>query len=108
GGQAGRTSTAFLFEGQWDFDRHESLFGRIESVDNDELFNTMPTDPRYGLPFRVTKYALGYAYRLHLAGPLNLALGGTADVYTKPAALDSAYGKFPVSGTVFAKLSLGH
>ena len=56
----------------------------------------------------MTKFQLGYAYRLHLTGPLNLAVGGTAAAFAKPSALDAAYGKHPMGYTLFAKLSLGH
>jgi hypothetical protein len=38
---------------------------------------------------------------------VNLALGGSASLYAKPAALEAAYGRNPVSYTLFAKLSLG-
>ena len=60
------------------------------------------------VPFRVSKFQLGYAYRMPLTGPFNLALGGTASTFAKPKALDSAYGKNPMGFTLFAKLSLGH
>jgi len=50
----------------------------------------------------------GYAYRLPLAGPFSLALGGSASAYAKPAALDAVYGKNPWGYTLFAKLMLGN
>ena len=55
----------------------------------------------------MTKAEIGYAYRLPIAGPLGLALGGTVAAYAKPDALDAAYGDDPVSWTVFAKLAVG-
>ena len=103
----GGTLTAFLAEANWDLDDHHTLFGRIENVKNDELFPD-DLDPRHEVPFRVSKFQLGYAYRMPLTGPLNLALGGTISAFAKPRALDSAYGKTPVGLTLFAKLSLGH
>jgi len=39
---------------------------------------------------------------------VTLALGGSVAAYAKPDALDPYYGKSPVSGTAFAKLSLGN
>jgi hypothetical protein len=103
----GPTLIAWLAEANWDIDDHHTLFGRIENVKNDELF---PDDlnPLHEVPFRVSKFQLGYAYRLPLTGPLNLALGGTVSAFAKPDALDVAYGKNPVGATLFAKLSLGH
>ena len=103
----GPTLTAYLAEANWDIDDHHTLFGRIENVKNDELFPD-EADPLHETPFRVTKFQAGYAYRLPITGPLNLALGGTVSAFAKPDALDIAYGKNPVGATVFAKLSLGH
>jgi hypothetical protein len=103
----GPTLTAFLAEANWDITEHHTLFGRIENVKNDELFPD-ERDPLHETPFRVTKFQAGYAYRLPLAGPVNLALGGTVSAFAKPDALDVAYGKNPIGATVFAKLSLGH
>jgi hypothetical protein len=103
----GRTSTALFLEGSYQFSARETVFSRLESVDNDELFNATPLDPRFGVAYRVNKFTLGYGYTLPLTGPLSATFGGSASVYAKPAALDSAYGKFPVSGTFFVKFSLG-
>ncbi len=103
----GRTLTAWLAEANWDIDDHHTLFGRVESVRNDELFPDH-ADPLHDMPFRVGKFQAGYAYRLPLTGALNLALGGTVSAFAKPAALDAAYGKTPMGFTVFAKLALGH
>lgn len=103
----GRTLTAFLAEANWDIDDHHTIFGRFENVRNDELFPDHD-DPLHEVPFRVSKFQAGYAYRLPLTGPLNLALGSTVSAFAKPDALDAAYGKNPMGLTVFAKLSLGH
>jgi hypothetical protein len=103
----GPTLTAFLAEANWDIDDHHTVFGRFENVKNDELFPDHD-DPLHETPFRVSKFQLGYAYRLPLTGPLNLALGGTISAFAKPDALDAAYGKNPMCFTLFAKFSLGH
>ncbi|HEX7710681.1 MAG TPA: hypothetical protein VF418_07050 [Sphingomonadaceae bacterium] len=103
----GRTLTAWLGEANWDLDRANSLFGRIENVANDELFPA-ETDPLHDVPFRVTKFEAGYARHFALAGPLSLTLGASGDAYAKPAALDPYYGDHPLGYTLFAKLSLGH
>jgi hypothetical protein len=101
----GPTLTAWIGEVNWDLTKHHTLFGRIENVNNDELFPDH-ADPLLDVTFRVSKLQVGYAYRVPL-GPLNLALGGTASAFAKPDALDAAYGKSPMGYTVFAKLSLG-
>lgn len=103
----GPTLTAYLVEANWDIDDHHTVFGRFENVKNDELFPDHD-DPLHEVPFRVSKLQAGYAYRLPLTGPLNLALGGTVSTYAKPNALDAAYGNNPMGFTLFAKLSLGH
>jgi hypothetical protein len=102
----GPTLTAWLAEANWDFDEHHTLFGRIENVKNDELFPDH-TDPLHEVPFRISKFQAGYAYRLPLTDNVNLALGGTVSAFAKPNALDTAYGKNPMGATLFAKLSLG-
>jgi hypothetical protein len=102
----GPTLTAWLAEVNWDITDHHTLFGRIENVRNDELFPD-DLDPLHEVPFRVSKFQIGYAYRLPLTDTVNLALGGTASAFAKPAALDAAYGKNLVGYTLFARLSLG-
>ncbi|WP_037492616.1 hypothetical protein [Sphingomonas sp. PAMC 26605] len=102
----GRVLTAWLAEANWDIDQHHTLFARAEDVANDELFPDH-RDPLHDRKFRVGKLEAGYAYRLPFVGPFDLALGGALGVYATPAALDAAYGAFPVSFSLFAKVSLG-
>lgn len=102
----GYTLTAWLAEANWDLSRHHSLFGRVENVGNDELFPDHE-NPLHDARFRVTRFEGGYAYRIPLATRTELALGGSVAAYAKPRALDAAYGKAPVSGTVFARLAIG-
>jgi hypothetical protein len=102
----GDTLTAWVGEANWDLSKHHSLFGRVENVANDELFPDH-ADPLHDARFRVTRFEGGYAYRVPL-GQAELALGGSVAAYAKPGALDAAYGKAPVSGTLFARLSLGN
>lgn len=101
----GGSLTAWLAEANWDLDEHNTVFGRVENVANDELFPDH-ADPLHDRTFRVSKFQLGYARRLPL-GPFELALGGSASAYAKPAALDAAYGDNPWGYTLFARLSLG-
>ncbi|MEN2785857.1 hypothetical protein ACFOKI_10375 [Sphingomonas qilianensis] len=102
----GRTLTAWLGEVNYDLSARHSVFGRVENVANDELFPD-DDDPLHHQRFRVTKLEGGYAYRMPIAGPVGLAVGGAVGTYVLPAALDAAYGKVPVSFTLFAKLMLG-
>ncbi|WP_294099442.1 hypothetical protein [Sphingomonas sp.] len=102
----GNTLTAFVGEANWDIGRHHSLFGRVENVANDELFPDH-ADPLHDRRFRVTRFEGGYAYRIQLSDKAQLALGGSLAAYAKPSALNAAYGRAPLSGTLFARLSLG-
>lgn len=103
----GPTLTAWLMEANWDIDYQHTLFMRAENVRNDELFPDHD-DPLHEIPFRVSKFQAGYAWRVPLQGPVGLALGGSVAAFAKPIALDAAYGKSPIGATVFARLSLGH
>jgi hypothetical protein len=102
----GDTLTAWTGEANWNLSRHHTVFGRIENVANDELFPDHD-DPLHDTKFRLTRFEGGYAYRIPLAKQTELALGGSLATYAKPSALDAAYGKAPVSGTVFARLAVG-
>jgi hypothetical protein len=101
----GDTLTAWLAEANWNVDQHNTLFGRVENVANDEFFPDH-AHPLHDQAFRVTKFQLGYARRIPI-GPVELALGGSVSAYAKPAALDAYYGNRPVGYTLFAKISLG-
>jgi hypothetical protein len=101
----GPTLTAWLAEANWDITDRHALFGRIENVENDELFPDH-AHPLHDQPFRVTKLQAGYAYTLPL-GPFALSLGGSAAAFLKPDALDPFYGEDPMGYTLFAKLTLG-
>jgi hypothetical protein len=100
----GPTLTAFLGEAEWDATRHDTLFGRIENVNNDELFPD-PASAFHDGAFRVTKFQLGYARRYQI-GPIELAAGGSVSAFAKPALLDTAYGRHPMGYTGFVRLSL--
>ena len=102
----GDTLTAWVSEANWDIGAHHSLFGRIENVANDELFPDH-ADPLHDRKFRVTRFEGGYAWRIALSANTQLALGGSVGAYAKPRALDASYGRAPVSGTLFARFSLG-
>ncbi|MDE2403439.1 MAG: hypothetical protein KGM17_01825 [Sphingomonadales bacterium] len=100
----GETLTAWIGEASWDFSRHDTVFGRIENVANDELFPD-PAAALHDVAFRVTKLQAGYARRIPL-DRFELALGGSLSGFIKPAALAAAYGDAPLQGTLFARLTL--
>jgi hypothetical protein len=103
----GDTLTAWLGEVSYDLSPRHSLFARIESVANDELIPDHH-DPLHDLPFRVVKSQAGYAWNTPIgSGPVHLALGGSANLYGKPAVLDGIYGNSPWGYTLFARLTIG-
>lgn len=102
----GKALSAFLAEATYDITPRHVVFGRAENVANDELFPD-EASPLHDREFRVTKLEAGYAYRLPIASPLELALGGTVAAYVKPRALNPAYGDAPVSWTLFTRLAVG-
>lgn len=102
----GPALSAWLAEVNYDLSKHHSLFGRFENVANDELVPDHG-DPLHDQPFRVSKFQAGYAWHTPFIGPLGLTLGGSANLYAKPAALDSLYGSTPWGYTLFARLSIG-
>lgn len=100
----GTSLDAWLGEANWDIDRANSIFGRIEHVANDEFFPDH-AHPLHDRTFRVTKFQAGYARRIPI-GPVQLALGGSVSAYAKPSALDPYYGDNPWGYTLFARITL--
>ncbi|SOB78534.1 hypothetical protein SAMN06297144_0039 [Sphingomonas guangdongensis] len=101
----GEQLPAWLVEANWSAGGGHNLFARGERVSNDELFPDHD-DPLHDRTFRVARGELGYAYRLSLAEPLNLALGGSAFATAVPRAIERTYGD-GLGWSLFAKLTLG-
>ena len=79
-------------------DKH-TVFGRIEQVRNDELFEE--GEPLAGQTFRIRKLTLGYIYDFMKTGPVALGVGGLVGFARAPDALDAHYGSDPRSYMVF-------
>ncbi len=107
----GSVLPAWLAEATYALTHRHAVFGRVENVRNDELFERDAelglTPPLLGVPFRVSKFTTGYAYTLPLPHSSAVALGFAASAYAKSDRLDAAYGRAPHSLTLFAKLMLG-
>lgn len=82
-----------------------TVFGRAERVDEDELFDLDPGSNLYGSIFTVDKLSLGYIRDLQLAPHVRLGAGALVSRYAYPAALDRAYGS-PTSFMLFLRLKL--
>ena len=101
----GATSDAFLLESAASWRRH-TVFGRVENVGKDELFDNQPNNPLAGRLFNVSKFSVGYFYTLPLARLFAVDLGGLVSKYALPTALNAAYGSDPTSFMVFARFKL--
>ncbi len=90
----------YLLETTANFKLRNYVFSRVELVDKDELFPDNPSRPS----FRIGAYTFGGARDLVQSRLWQLALGTDFTFYSKPATLDSAYGRHPVSFQVFLRL----
>jgi hypothetical protein len=91
---------SYLLETTANFKLRNYAFSRMELVDKDELFPDNPLLPS----FRIGAYTFGGAHDLVQSRLWQLALGADVTFYTKPSALDSTYGKNPVSFQVFLRV----
>lgn len=101
----GPTLTAWLAEASWQLGKGHTVFGRLENVRNDELFDH--DHPLHEGSYRVTKMQVGYAYQVALARDVYVAFGGSGSAYRMPSVLKPYYGKSPLGWTGFIRLSLG-
>jgi hypothetical protein len=100
----GRRSDAYLAETALQLHRN-TLFGRVENVDKDELFDDDPASPLAGRAFNVTKLSLG-AYHAIPLGKIAADLGGLVSKYDLPGALHAAYDADPTSFMLFLRLRI--
>ncbi len=90
----------YLLESTLNFLRRDYAFTRLELVDKDELFPSLALHSAY----RIGAYTFGGVRDLVQSRDWQLGLGADFTVYSKPAALDAAYGANPVSFQIFLRL----
>ncbi len=93
----------YTLESTLNFLRRNYSFTRLELVDKDELFPQAATHPAY----RIGAYTFGGVRDLVQNSRWQLGLGADVTIYSKPAALDAAYGNFPVSFQIFWRVRPG-
>ena len=98
-----RNLNSYLLESTVNFKARNYAFSRLELVDKDELFPDDPSHPS----FRIEAYTVGGARDLIQNSLWQLALGADVTFYSKPSALNSAYGDNPVSLQVFVRVRPG-
>ena len=79
---------SYLLESTLNFRQRNYVFSRLELVDKDELFPQAAVHPAY----RIGAYTFGGVRDLIQNRAWQLGLGADVTFYSKPAALDSAYG----------------
>jgi len=98
-----RNLNSYLLESTVNFKARNYAFSRFELVDKDELFPDDPSHPS----FRIGACTFGGARDLVQNSLWQLALGADVTFYSKPSALNSAYGENPVSFQVFVRVKPG-
>ena len=91
---------SYLLETTLNFRQRNYVFSRLELVDKDELFPQTTTISTY----RIAAYTFGGVRDLIANRAWQMGLGADVTFYSKPGALDSAYGKQPVSLQIFLRL----
>jgi hypothetical protein len=99
---AGINLNGYLLESTVNFLRRDYLFTRMELVDKNELF-----PPAERPSYRIGAYTFGGERDLVQNRAWQLGLGADVTVYSKPAALDAAYGNYPVSFQIFLRVRPG-
>jgi len=94
---------SYLLESTLNFRQWNYAYTRLELVDKDELFPNALTHPSY----RIGAYTFGGVRDLLHNEHWQLGLGADVTLYSKPAALDAAYGNDPVSFHVFVRVRPG-
>jgi hypothetical protein len=99
----GANLNGYLLESTLRFLWRDYAFTRLELVDKDELFPQAMVHPAY----RIGAYTFGGVRDLVQTRAWQLGLGADVTVYSKPAALDAAYGNVPVSFQIFLRMRPG-
>jgi hypothetical protein len=99
----GANLNGYLLESTLNFRQRNYAFSRLELVDKDELFPQAPVPSTY----RIGAYTFGGVRDLIHNHTGQLGVGADVTFYSKPAALDAAYGNHPVSFQVFLRVRPG-
>jgi hypothetical protein len=104
----GDNLNSYLLESTLNFRRRNYAFSRLELVDKDELFPNVTPLPSFPQPsYRIGAYTFGGERDLVQDRAWQLGLGADLTIYSKPDALNTAYGNYPVSFQVFLRMRPG-
>jgi hypothetical protein len=90
---------SYLLESTINFRARDYAFSRLELVDKDELFPQTTLVKAY----RIGAYTFGGVRDLISNRTWQMGLGADVTVYSKPAALNAAYGDRPISFQIFLR-----
>lgn len=100
----GESTNAYLLESALKIGASHTVFGRLENVDKNELFEV--GDPLFGKSFKINKASLGYVYDFPSSSHYTVGLGGVVSGYSIPSELRDTYGSHPNSLMLFARLKI--
>jgi hypothetical protein len=101
--ETGTNLNSYLLESTLNFRERNYAFSRLELVDKDELFPQAVVHPAY----RIGAYTFGGVRDLIQDRGWQLGLGADVTFYSKPEALNAAYGAHPVSFQIFLRVRPG-
>jgi hypothetical protein len=99
----GTILNGYLLESTVNFREKNYAFTRLELIDKDELFPAAQFHPAY----RIGAYTFGGVRDVIHDHAWQLGVGADVTLYSKPAALDAAYGRNPVSFQIFLRARPG-
>jgi hypothetical protein len=91
---------SYLLESTLNFRQRNYAFSRLELVDKDELFPQATVVSTH----RIGAYTFGGVRDFISNKAWQMGLGADVTFYSKPSALDAAYGKQPVSFQIFLRM----
>jgi hypothetical protein len=101
---AARKLDGWLLEATAALSASDTVFGRVERVDNDELFDE--GHPLHGRAFRVGKLSLGYIREVGATGRVKWGIGGLVSAFRIPGEMQASYGSHPRAYMVFLQARL--
>jgi len=100
----GITTNGYLLESAMHVRKDWTVFGRMEKVENNELFQE--GEAQHGQVFNIRKLSLGFVHDFVQLGKVKLGAGALVSKFGKPTALDSVYGASPTSYMLFFRAKL--
>lgn len=102
--EPGHALNGVLLESTINLHDAHTVFGRLERVAKDELFE--PGQPLAGTVFTVGEGSLGYIYDFYHGVHLKAGLGAMGSVDVVPGSLKRSYGDSPLSALLFLRFKL--